>query len=252
MRDAAAGNFANLVRVYCNSCYPRARRQPGTLHDRAMDQSWEHFTKMRAYHEFSFRSADIVQAAEDHGKRIADRFWPLLLKVRPTAPFTAFRFNASPPLYITTAHGIPEGATHLDAVNWEGTTGMVTVKCNGTEHGMDIAVLEASSELVLPDQPVNFAPTYVGSTCYLLAFGGDEHVPHFTSGSITSLRTKSCSTSAYADHGFSGGPAVNVHGDVVGMVQRGDVGITNKQTLLIDASSLMTFLTVFGFLSSGA
>ena len=169
---------------------------------------------------------------------------PLLLKVNLVAPFTAFRFKANPPLYVTCAHGIPQGVTSLDAVNMLGTAGKVTVRSSGAVYGIDLAVLEASAELELDGLPVRFTPTDEGSTSYVLGFGGEEHSPHFTTGSITSVRAGLYSTIAYADHGFSGGPAINVRGEVVGIVQRSDAGVTNKQTLLITADTVLAFLKV--------
>ena len=124
-----------------------------------------------------------------------------------------------------------------------GTAGKVTVRHSGALHGVDLAVLEASAELELDGPPVSFAPTNEGSTSYILGFGREEQSPHFSTGSITSVRTGLYTTSANADHGFSGGPAINVRGGVVGIVQRSDA---NKQTLLINASTLVVFLKMSG------
>ena len=206
----------------------------------------EHYTRIKTYHEFTIKSADVVQAAEDHGKSIMDRIMPMLLKVSsPSATCSAFLVNKEPLLYASTAHGIPAGTTTLQAVDMAGTAHNVLVK--HVQPALDLAVLEVAPHDNLQNiQTVSFAQTSTGSTVYLFGFGGNDLDVHFTSGSITSVRPGIYSTSAYADNGFSGGPVVNIAGQIVGVVQRGDEGVTNKQTLLISADRLLTFLQMSG------
>jgi hypothetical protein len=250
----ALGHRRRKHQTFLFECFPR-----NTLHSlnnfmrlcSTMDPAWEHYTRMRAYHEFTFRSGDVVKAAQDHGKSVMDRIMPRLLKVRSsTNTFTAFYINASPCLFASTAHGIPPGITELQAVNTFGNVSSIQVKYSGTEYGMDLAILEVPDESkIVPNagiQPCTLIPSSLGDTVYMFGFAGSGLDVHFTTGNITSMRNTVCSTDAYADHGFSGGPAVNIAGDVVGVIQSGDDGITNKQSLLISAVQLLTFMQMKG------
>jgi hypothetical protein len=87
-------------------------------------------------------------------------------------------------------------------------------------------------------QPAGLAPM---STVYAFGYTGNESTPSCSKGSVANTTPGAVAITAHADNGFSGGPVVDMHGRLMGVVQ-GSLGSTIMRVGVTPSYDLHTYL----------
>lgn len=228
-----------------------------------MDAQWPQHNTTRA--RFAL-DADVFLDPEKlalitqtHDFNIRDKMMPymicLLYKDNNQLAGTAYFLYKDKPYIGTALHVAYESISkgrELVAYYGEGGSSAVTVVSPAVfvagmappnfDTSTDVAILKVDRNCTAPTVR-NATFTDVGEQVYIMGFSGDRQL-HFTKGIVSSVNLFKGTTTAYADHGFSGGPIFNLRFDLVGMVQGGAghvQGIANQQVCFVPAAAIKGF-----------
>jgi len=230
------------------TAYNNARRMPGFPVDYELGQ-------------------DIAELPEKRGKQLLQRaqnLVPQLLgydaegKVVVTLNGVFYLGDGQAPLVLTTAHIIGWGGaeTYKARVMIEGgLTGLIDMQLlkagkkmvdivaaspQPHEYFPDVAVFECLQQPPMLPPPMPAKTSSLGDICYILAYTGDGQL-NFSCGMVSSVSVNLCTTTAYADNGFSGAPVIDQRGCLLGLVTRGH-GNSNKQVSFLPVTLIQGYL----------
>mmetsp|Transcript_8089 Transcript_8089/g.23205 ORF Transcript_8089/g.23205 Transcript_8089/m.23205 type:complete len:244 (-) Transcript_8089:145-876(-) len=210
---------------------------------------------------------DIAELPEKRGKQLLQRaqhLVPQLLgydakgKVTITLNGVFYLGGGQDPFVLTTAHIIDWGGaeTYKARVNTEGgLTGLIDMELlkagekmvdvlvanpQAHEYFPDVAVFKCLQQPPMLPPPMPAKPSFLGDICYILAYTGDRQL-NFSCGMVSSVSVNLCTTTAYADSGFSGAPVVDQRGCLLGLVTRGH-GNSNKQVSFLPVTLIQGYL----------
>ena len=208
-----------------------------------------------------------AELAEKRGKHMIERSKSLLVHMVCMDPHDEIvgNFNGlfylgggQDPLVLTIAHMICfNGATKYMAAFYaeDGTThmlGLALLKAGAEVPGVqpppapqahvylpDLAVFRVNTsgtDMPMLAPPLPPAVTSIGDKTYIIALTADDHTLSFSEGVVSSVCIDACTTTAYADHGYSGAPVIDMRGHLLGLVVRG-VGTAIKLVEFIPPST---------------
>ena len=142
---------------------------------------------------------------------------------------------------VYSAHVVPSGPEELVAYYPDGQPGRTKVIAK--DYATDVALVKVDRPCRLPT--LLFRSASVGDTVYILGFSGTSSQLNFTKGMVSSLHPGGFTATAYADNGFSGGPVLSLHMEVLGMVRGGagqTQGPTNQQVSCVNVDAINGFV----------
>ncbi|PNH09128.1 hypothetical protein TSOC_004249 [Tetrabaena socialis] len=202
--------------------------------------------------------ADISQAMQLHDKHVYDNMCPFLVKIyassrsgQPAGEFSGFLYNSSSPAIVSAGHmvgfsGDPPGtgpsAEVFKARYFDGFEEDVEVLKAAANSVPDVAILRGSRPA---PRSLLGVMCSTGDTVYALGFSPKFNNPRFSKGIVSSGTVGSVAITAHADNGYSGGPVVNVHGQLVGII-KGGLGTSILQVGITPAEAVHGFLLKSG------
>jgi len=194
----------------------------------------------------------IAGAVEMHDQAVYAKVAPLVVKLlgfsqdgKPAGQFSGFLHGD---IIVAAGHmqgfsGKPPGSTQ-PAVSFR-----VRYPADGFEE--DVQVVAAPPPSNVPDLmlvkgsrcDMRLGATGLTNMVSVYAFGytGDEDQPSCSKGSVASITPGAIAITAHADDGFSGGPVVDKHGRLLGVV-KGPLGTTIMRVGITPNTDLHTFL----------
>ncbi|KAG2442250.1 hypothetical protein HYH02_009734 [Chlamydomonas schloesseri] len=203
-----------------------------------MDIPWTQYNmaRLRLGLEASVYPANIVHVTELHDKQVFDTICPLLVKIcafsragAPAGEFSGFQYSTSSNLIVSAAHmvgfsGLPPGsaprAEVFKARYADGFEEEVEVLNSAANQQPDIVILRGSRPAPCP---LVGAHCNAGDTVYALGFSPHSTSPCFSKGIVSCSKIGSIAITAHTGNGYSGGPVVNIRGQLVGVI-RGSLG----------------------------
>ncbi|PNH01629.1 hypothetical protein TSOC_012469, partial [Tetrabaena socialis] len=225
---------------------------------RAMDCSWGQYEMtpipIRLGLDVFVNPADISQAMQLHDKHVYNNMCPLLVKIyassrtgQPAGEFSGFLYSSSSPAIVSAGHmvgfsGDPPGtgpsAEVFKARYFDGFEEDVQVLKAAANSVPDVAILRGSRPA---PRSLLGMPCSTGGT----VFSPISNTPCFSKGIVSNDMVGSMAITAHADRGYSGGPVVDVHGQLVGII-KGGLGTATMQVGITPAADVHTFLLQSG------
>lgn len=166
------------------------------------------------------------------------------------------------PLILTTAHVLGWGgavkyqAAFSSEDNTAHTIGLELLKSGSIilnqpatapqahEFSPDLAVFRCNvqtSDMPPLGPPLPPAVAAIGDFTYIMAYEGESRGLNLSNGIVSSASFDKYTTTAYADHGYSGAPVIDMRGFLLGIVQRG-FGVAIKQVTFVPSATIHAFL----------
>ncbi|GFR43069.1 hypothetical protein Agub_g4076 [Astrephomene gubernaculifera] len=225
-----------------------------------MDPSWSLYNMARLQRGLDAfaNPADLAHATELRGKQLYERMCPLLVKIyarsqdgQPAGEFSGFLYSSSCDSIISAAHivghtGNPPGsgppAELFKARYFDGFEEDVEVLKSAPNNLPDVAILRGSRRA---PRSLGGMLCSKGETVYAFGFSLSVIAPCISNGVLSNDGVARMTIAIHADSGYLGGPVVNVHGKLVGIIN-GGLGTAAMQVVLTPGADVHTFLLQSG------